>query len=253
MRKSRFIALVLLISMSAFMQVVPAAAHPADLYVHSLNVTLAADKLSIQWEIKPGPMLVSSIWFEADTNQDEAVSQEEAARWAGARVALLTATLNGAQFPLRMENLQFPSSRDAFQSGAETITIYLSAAWPHDLGDSYELVLHNGVEEQKSVNWYTIAAQDGLKIQTPDQKNSTIRLKIFEPSAQASAQVPLRTDWDSSVLSLSLTEDREEGKPQPPGPRIFWISFLVRRTHRRISCSTWCVKGTFPFHSICLP
>ena len=82
MKRSRFISLVLLVSISVLMQVQPAAAHPADLYVQSLHVTLAADKLSIQWEIKPGPMLVSSIWFEADTNQDDSVSPEEAARWA---------------------------------------------------------------------------------------------------------------------------------------------------------------------------
>ena len=76
MKRSRLISLVLLVSISVLMQVQPAAAHPADLYVQSLHVTLAADKLSIQWEIKPGPMLVSSIWFEADTNQDDSVSPE---------------------------------------------------------------------------------------------------------------------------------------------------------------------------------
>ena len=107
-----------------------------------------------------------------------------------------------------MENLQFPSSRDSFQSGAENIMVYLSAQWPQDLSDSYMLVLHNGVEEQKSLDWYYITTKDGLKFPTPDQKNSLISLEIFKPSAQTSS--PLRTAWDSSVPLLSPAENEQE-------------------------------------------
>ncbi len=54
--------------------------------MHSIYVTLAEDGLSIKWELRPGTMLVSFIWFEADTNMDDTVSAEEAQRWASSRV-----------------------------------------------------------------------------------------------------------------------------------------------------------------------
>jgi len=184
------------------MHVPSVSAHAADLYTHSIYATLAKDKLSIKWEIYPGPMMVSSIWFEADTNKDDSVSALEAETWANSRVTLLTAALNDKPLPLQIDKLQFPTNKDAFQSGAEIITVYLSAVWTQNLGDSFKLVLHNGLEEQKSVNWYTITTQDGIKFQTPQQQNSIIHMNIFEPSAQVSAKHPLLSNWDTSVPSL---------------------------------------------------
>ena len=164
-------------------------------------------------------MLVSFIWSEADTNKDDMVSAEEAQKWASTRIPLLTATLDGEPFPLQLDELQFPSSRDAFQVGAETIIIHLSAVWPQYRNNSYKLILHNGLEEQKSVSWYYITGQDGVKFQTPEQKNSIITLQIFEPSAQAFTQLPLRTDWDSSMPSLSLDQKGQEPDQQTTTPQ----------------------------------
>ncbi len=177
-------------------------AHPADVYVHSIHVTLAEGGISIQWQIQPGPMLVSFIWFDADTNEDKAVSTEEAERWANARIPLFTATLNNGPLPMQVDHVQFPSSLASFQSGAEYITIHLSVAWSQDPGDSYELVFHNGLEEQRSLSWYYITAQNEIKFQTPQQKNNHMTLQVFEPSVQASAQLPLRAEWDTSMPSL---------------------------------------------------
>jgi ABC-type nickel/cobalt efflux system permease component RcnA len=103
---------------------------------------------------------------------------------------------------MRMDKLQFPSNLASFQSGAEYITIYLSAAWPQDPGDAYELALRNGLEEQRSLSWYDLTAQSEVRFQTPQQNNNLITLQIFAPSAQASAQFPLRAEWDTSMPSL---------------------------------------------------
>ena len=203
MKKMRLTALALFAILLFSLQVIPAAAHPADVYTHSIHVTLAQNNLSIKWEIKPGPMLISYIWFDADTDQDDTVSAEEADRWARARASLFTATLAGARFPLQYDGVQFPSSRDSFQAGQEFITFHLSAAWPAGLGDSFQLTFHNGVEEQKSLNWYFINSQDGFQFQTPQQKNSNIAIKVYRPTAQAPAQTQLLTAWDSSMPSLS--------------------------------------------------
>ena len=133
---------------------------------------------------------------------------------------LFTATLDGAPFPLQYDGVQFPSNRDSFQAGQEFITFHLSAAWPEGLGDSFQLTFHNGVEEQKSLNWYFINAQDGLKFQTPQQKNSNISLDVFQASAQGPAQTQLLTIWDSSMPSLSSWQGggQTAATPQPAAP-----------------------------------
>ena len=50
--KKAIVPLCLLVFLILFAQVFPVYAHPADLYVHSIYVTLAKDRLSIQWELK---------------------------------------------------------------------------------------------------------------------------------------------------------------------------------------------------------
>jgi len=201
-RRSRFFVSILLCLFS-LTEVESVRAHPADVYTHSIYVTLAQNGLSIKWEIKPGPILISYIWFDADKDQDDTVSAEEAAQWAGSRASTFTARMDGARLPLQFDGVQFPSSRDSFQAGQEFITFNLSAAWPEGLGDSFQLTFHNGLEEQKSLNWYFIDSQDGLQFQPPQQRNSSITLDVFQPSTLGMTQTQMLTAWDSSVPSLS--------------------------------------------------
>ncbi len=205
MKRLIFIPIILLL----FTQAIPVFAHPADVYTHFIHVVITQNGLSIKWEIKPGPMLVSSIWFEADTDQDESVSAEEGDHWANSRAANFTATLQNTPFALQLEDVQFPSSRDAFQSGQEFVALYLTASWPEDLDNPYELVLHNSVEEQKSLNWYFINSEEGVKFETPMQKNSSLTLNTFEASAQGPS-AKLITTWDSSMPSLSPGQAGEQ-------------------------------------------
>lgn len=158
--------------------------------------------MGIDWQINPGPMLISYVWFQADGNKDGIVTEEEARKWAAAPASLFTAALDHERLPLRLDGVKFPSDMSAFLSGAESIVLHLSAAWSEPLGDSYELVLYNGLEESRSVNWYYLIAQDDLKFPTPQQSSNLITLEVFEPSAQASARFHLWTEWDSSIPSL---------------------------------------------------
>src|SRR5689334_1095345 len=132
MKKIKLI-LILFIFVLLFIPAIPASAHPADVYTHSIHVTITQKGLSIKWEIKPGPMLISYIWFNADKDQDGNISPEEANQWASSRVSEFMALLGNAPFPLQFDGVEFPSSQDAFQSGQEFVTIHLSAAWPDQL------------------------------------------------------------------------------------------------------------------------
>jgi hypothetical protein len=129
---NRKVLLSILISLSLFYlaQASPALAHPADVYTHAIHVTLAEDSLSIQWEIKPGPMLVSFIWYQADANQDEFVSPQKAEAWGMVRASLFSVTVKGAPLPLQLDEVKFPDSLNSFQARNEFITIHLFATWP---------------------------------------------------------------------------------------------------------------------------
>jgi hypothetical protein len=125
-------------------------AHPADIYAHTIHVTFSKTDLKIKWDIKPGPMLTSYLWYEADANQDETLSQQEVDDWGRARAALLTATLDGQPLSLRMESAQMPTDLQKFQAGEEFITFTLSAELPTKTDSIQRLVLSNGMEPKSS-------------------------------------------------------------------------------------------------------
>src|SRR5689334_6031243 len=145
-----------------FAQVSSVLAHPADVYTHNIHVNIAQDALSIKWEIKPGPLLIQALWIDADKDQDGLVSTDEANEWAASRISKFTALLGGQKLSLKVDEVKFPATIDSFQAGLESITISLSSTILN-AGDVYRLSLQNGVEEQKSLNWYYINTEDGLK------------------------------------------------------------------------------------------
>ncbi len=217
MKRSKLI-LPLILLLLVFAQASPVLAHPADVYTHHIYIDLAPEIISIKWEIRPGPLLIQSLWFDADANQDGAVSDDEAAKWIEPRLQKFTSVLNGVKFPLTLDRIQFPASVDSFQAGEEYIVIELSAS-AAAAGDAYQLVFKNGVEEQKSLNWYYVTAKDGIKFETPQQKNAQIALKVFQPSAQNSTQAKLLEIWDSSMPSLSSWQGgTPPATPEPAAP-----------------------------------
>src|SRR5688572_12164573 len=109
---------------------------------------------------------------------------------------------------------RIPTRSDSIQFRHEVIGIELTTSLPDELGDSYQLVLHNGVEEQKSLNWYFVNAENGAQFESPLQKNSTLTLNVFDTSTQP-RPAKLITSWDSSMPSLSPGERQVEVSPQP--------------------------------------
>ncbi len=220
MKINKAISLAVLAFLLLFTQARPVSAHPADVYAHSIYVTFTQDALAIKWEIKPGPMLVSYLWFEADADKNDVVSEEEVQVWVKSRASKLTAYLNNNTLPLTLDKVDFPSTRDAFQAGSELITFYLSAPWPQGLDEEFNVTLRNGLEEQKSLNWYYLASEDGIQFQAPQQKNNNITVEVFPSTAQTAEGTKLLSTWDSSMPSLSSwqggsSQPTVESTPQP--------------------------------------
>ncbi|MBP6178852.1 MAG: PD40 domain-containing protein [Anaerolineales bacterium] len=186
-----------------------AAAHPADVYAHTIHVTLTPAGMNIQWEIKPGPMLTSFLWHEADADQNDILTQQEIDDWGRARAALLTATLDDKPFPLLIESVQMPADLKNFQAGLEFITFNLSAKWPQDSANVQRLILDNGLEPTKSINWYYLSTEENTAFLFPSQKNHTIAIDVIQNKTLAGSQNKLLTAWDSGTPSLPLGQQND--------------------------------------------
>ncbi|MFN8412929.1 MAG: hypothetical protein U0Z26_11120 [Anaerolineales bacterium] len=218
MKKSKLFSGLLIVFLLLFLQATPVSAHPADVYTHAIYIDIKQNAVSVKWQIKPGPILISYIWYQVDVNQDNVVSSDEANQWVSAHLKEFTATLGNANLPLQLDGLQFPSSLDAFQSGQEFITVNLSASWAEDLGDSYRLMFQNNFEKQKSLNWYYLTAEDGIQFQAPNQSNSRIAFQVFPTTAGQATQSKLLTAWDSSMPSLSSWQGGQPAATATPEP-----------------------------------
>lgn len=190
-------------------------AHPADGYTHIIRAEVTAGGLSINWEVKPGLLLVAYAWHQVDVDKDNTLSEQEKQNWAQAVARFLSASIDGVSLPLHLEDSTFPSSLEAFQSGAETLTLHFSATWMARPGESFELVLWNEMEPAKSTNWYFITAQDKLKFPTPLQEGNRIAVTLIPPAKQQTGETLVWTEWDSGLPSIPSapqdTSQPEEG------------------------------------------
>jgi ABC-type nickel/cobalt efflux system permease component RcnA/Tol biopolymer transport system component len=189
-----------------FLPLSRAAAHPADVYAHTINVDFSKDGLHIKWIIKPGAMLTSFIWYEADSNQDGALSQQEMDDWGRDRAALLTASLDGNPLPLRIDSVQLPSDLNKFQAGEEFIRFTLSGDLPAGEG---HLVLRNMFQTKTSVNWFYLSAAEGVGFLSPNQQNHFIEFDFFTDRTLAPEPDKLLTSWDSGAPSLPAGQQKD--------------------------------------------
>jgi ABC-type nickel/cobalt efflux system permease component RcnA/Tol biopolymer transport system component len=183
-----------------------ATAHPADVYAHTIYVTFSQNRLQIKWEIKPGPMLTSYLWYEADADQDGILSPQETNNWGHARATLMTATLDDEPLSLLMESVQMPADLTKFQAGEEFITFNLSAELPDG---AKRLVLNNGMEAKTSINWFYLSAAEDTTFLFPAQKNNSITIDLVQDRASAADESKLLTTWDSGAPSLPAGQQKD--------------------------------------------
>jgi hypothetical protein len=207
--KIKKISFILLLIILCSAPATKAAAHPADIYAHTINLTLTPTGLQIKWDVKPGPMLTSYLWYEADADHDEILTQQEMDDWGRIRAALLTATLDDKPLPLLIESVQMPADLQSFQAGEEFITFNLSAEWPRDAANVQRLILDNGMEQTKSINWFYLSTTDNTAFLFPSQKNHTIAIDVIQNKTLVSDQSKLLTTWDSGTPSLPFGQQND--------------------------------------------
>jgi nickel/cobalt transporter (NicO) family protein len=184
-------------------------AHPADIYAHTINVTITQTGLQIHWVIKPGPLLTNFLWYEMDVDEDGTLSQTEVETWSSARAALMTATLDDKPLPLLIDSLQLPTSLRAFQAGEEFITFRAFRHMGADLGQC---------PAPRPRKWIGTAQVDQLVL-----SHSGGRHRLFIPRPEkphhrhrhdprpqpARGSKSLLTAWDSGTPTLPLGQEKD--------------------------------------------
>jgi len=184
-------------------------AHPADLYAHTITIDLSQTDMQIEWQIKPGPLLVNFLWNEMDANQDGSVSEDEAEVWSVSRLNQLAATLDDKPLPLTIVSVQLPSALNAFQSGQEFITFNLSAPLSQITNNAETLVITNNMETAKSINWFYLTATDGTAFLFPSQKSHVLTIDHIRNPELIEDQSRLLTSWDSGAPALPFGQQKD--------------------------------------------
>lgn len=199
----------ILIGIVMFAGAPKAKAHPADLYAHTINIGMSQVGLQIQWEIKPGPLLTNFLWHEMDSDEDGTLSPTEIETWGNARAALMTATLDDKPLPLRIDSMRLPGELRAFQAGEEFITFNLSAQWGQTSVNAQRLVVENGLEPSKSINWFHLTAEENTAFLFPSQKSHILAIDLIRDRSLLADQSPLLTAWDSGMPALPLGQEKD--------------------------------------------
>lgn len=184
-------------------------AHPADIYTHTISINLSPSDLKVEWQIKPGLLLVNFIWNEMDANQDGLVDDAEAEAWSVSRLDLLLVSLDGKSLPLRVDSVQVPAALQAFQAGEEFITFNLSADLSGGTNNTQRIMIENGIEPTKSINWFYLTAEDGTAFLFPSQKSHVLTIDYIRNPSSIEDQSRLLTVWDSGAPVLPFGQQKD--------------------------------------------
>jgi ABC-type nickel/cobalt efflux system permease component RcnA/Tol biopolymer transport system component len=173
------------------------SAHPADMYSQSLTVALDANGIQMDWKILPGPFLADVVWQTADTNQDGAISSDEAAKWVSSFVDGFSVSMDGNNLPpLKVQNIHWPQTVDVLRTGEDSIDVALSLQWPATFAGKHALIFHNSYLEANSLNLFSIQSGQNISFDQPAQNNGQLVLDLYFDSSSH------LTSWTSSTPNL---------------------------------------------------
>ncbi len=209
---------VLLSIVLAAMNVGAVSAHPADMYFHFVLVSLSPDGLEITWDLTPGPMLAQYIWYDADLDGNEQISDDEAREWAQYAVQSFLGHLDNVPLDLDLASVEWPSDVVALLVGDESIRISLRTRWLMDENRLYRIALQNNYDRLKSNSWFEVRGRDGIVFEEPEQDEGTLQIR-FRQSKSGDLNAWL-TEWESGNPSVPwiLTSLGLDGSTDADGP-----------------------------------
>ena len=227
MKPTRIVALVATIFLAGLVGK-NAYAHPADMFFQSSNLRVSDTQIHVSWSIVPGSLIATLLWSDADLNQDDVITPDEAKTWAELNLTQFSARLNDIPLRWQLESVAWPTSMVKFQVGEETIVLDLTTDLPANLTGTAQLDLHNHYQEPISINWFEVEGDDGVMFHSPQQANGALLLDIELPGHDSPPDTTLIANWNTSVPSLEAaavdsmgligitTEPNDTEQPQDP-------------------------------------
>lgn len=171
--------LALLLALSQPLAV--AYAHPVDMYAQDQSILLGPDGLSLDWKIRPGPLLSDSVWSAADSDRNASVDETEARAWIAPFLAHFSVALDGNSLnDIKLARLHWPASLDAFRTGEDAIELWVTIPWPAGISGTHALALHNTYLEANSLSWFSVTTTGGWTFEMPEQNNGSLVLKLHD-------------------------------------------------------------------------
>lgn len=186
----------------------PAAAHPADMNFQQHVITIENSTLSVQWSLSPGSALIPTLWDNADLDDDNLVSNDEAELWLGQYIDYYFVEIDQDEIvPARVEAVTFPSNPQALWVGKQSILMQL--AFTSDaIQPGAEIHFTNGIEVSRSSNWYTLTANGDLRFDSVTHVDNHLTFTLTDAGDGLTA-------WDSGQLTGSA---RIANMPEQSGP-----------------------------------
>ncbi len=170
-------------------------AHPADEFFHDHTIIISPNQVEIIWELIPGPLLAEAIWYEADLNRDDRVSNQEAADWGEYVINFFHFEINQVELDLDVEAVEWPENKLSFYSGSESIRIELSAAWHMDFSESHTIHFINSYVPANSVHWFSIKSESPIGFNPPQQNRGELTVQVGQQSLDDDHTL---NTWESS-------------------------------------------------------
>jgi nickel/cobalt transporter (NicO) family protein len=199
-----FFKTAVLLLLSLLLLIPPQVVHadPADMYAQSQSITLSRAGIRIDWKVAPGPVLADAIWAAADTDHNNLVSPQEAEAWMAPFVTDLSVQLDGQALGApRLQSVHWPQSVGLLRTGQDAAEVVLSIPWPAGLSGAHALVIHSAHVEANSLDWFSLASQDGLSFETPSQDNGLLKVSLDFPPGGGANSHPL-TAWNSGMPNM---------------------------------------------------
>jgi ABC-type nickel/cobalt efflux system permease component RcnA/Tol biopolymer transport system component len=197
----RGIALFLILLL-VFYPTLVASAHPIDMYAQTQSILIGSDGIQIDWKITPGPLLADAIWSAADQNQDGIISPQEVQAWTAPWLSGETVLFDNQPIAYtQTQDIHWPATVDVMRTGEDSIEMHLLVKYPAGLSGKHSVVIHNSHLELNSLNWFSVASQQGVMFDQPAQNNGLIGFDIYFPNSSNST-TSLLTSWNSGTPNL---------------------------------------------------
>ncbi|HUI90110.1 MAG TPA: sulfite exporter TauE/SafE family protein [Anaerolineales bacterium] len=191
-----------LILLSAFYPTRVASAHPIDMYAQTQSIEIGLDGIQIDWKITPGPLLADAIWSAADQNQDGSISSQEVQAWTTPWLSEEKILLDNQPVAFtQTQDIHWPATVDVMRTGEDSIEMHLLVQWPAGLGGKHSVLIHNSHLEPNSLNWFSIASQQGMTFDQPAQNNGLLGVDIYFPNSSGAGTSRLAS-WNSGTPNL---------------------------------------------------